>query len=119
MILLKSKNLQGWLDATGKNQQWLSTHLGIGKAYMSMIMHNKCRIYSGLADRLINLTHASFDSFFLVLPQVDDREFYGKDIWILGKMTTSKEYPKQIEELLNEEDRHLQPVFPPVGNKKW
>lgn len=119
MMLLKSQNLQQWMDSTGKNQQWLAGQLGIGKSYMSMLMHNKCLIYRGICDKLLNITHANFDAFFLVLPDTEDREFYGKEIWFQGKMVSSQEYVKQVKEMITTtKDRHLEPIFP-ATNKKW
>ena len=100
MILLRRDKVCAWIDSIEKDQNWLATEMGLKKSYLSLVMHNRTKISRRVMDHLTTLSHISFESLFLVTDVVDDREFYGKDIFFQNKMMRSPEYNSTIDKIL-------------------
>lgn len=110
MILIRPSKIHEWLASIEKNQDWLAHELGIGKAYLSQVLHNRCKMSRPMIEKLINVSHIPFESVFFMDDTPDTREFYGQDIYF-GKMIKSGEYNAIIADIL---EKHP----PKNGNKK-
>jgi len=101
MILIRSSKVRDWLASIEKNQDWLAGELRIGKAYLSQILHNRCKISRNVMEHIVTLSHIPFESLFFMDNQDDMREFYGADIFFQGDMMRSEKYNHLIDEILS------------------
>lgn len=106
MILIKTQRIKDWLVNIGKNQSWLANELGVGKAYVSQILANRCKISRPIINKLLVLSHIDFEGLFFHNDEEDKREFFGIDIYFRGKMIKYKQYSEEITEILGENGNH-------------
>lgn len=101
MILLRRSKLEAWLSSIEKDHNWLAGELHIGKSYVSQIIHNRCKMSRPTIEKLMALTHMDFGTLFYTDSEIDDREFFGKEIGWHRKLLTSDEYNARIDEILD------------------
>lgn len=105
MIVIDKDRISDWLKLTDHTQQWLAQQIktkkrpqGIGKAYLSQILNNKCKIYTDIIDQIIQITGFRFEAIFKVIPGIDDREFYPNDtVYIDNELVRTKHYKKRVK----------------------
>jgi len=95
MILIRASIIKQWLKIIGRNQSWLARHLGVSDSFVSQVLSNKCKIPPLIIEKFLILGF-KFEEIFTYDGNIDDREFYGKEIWFNEKLFNSEEYKRII-----------------------
>lgn len=108
MLLLNRERLESWLKVTNRNPAWLARELNMSRAYVSLIMANKCKMSTRFVSDITMLTKIPFEVLFHQVAQGDDREFYGSSIYFQGRMVESKNYRTMLDRF---KQKHVQKNF--------
>lgn len=102
MILIRPQKVREWLSSVEKDQNWLAREIGIKKSYLSLVLHNRTKISRNVTDKILTLSRIPYESLFYVSNELDDRQFYGRDIYFRKKLISSFQYNLWIETILDE-----------------
>lgn len=102
MILIRPTKVKEWLTSIEKDQNWLAAELKIGKAYLSQLLHNRCKISRNIIEHIIALSRIPFESLFVMTDEVDDRQFWGKSMGWRGKYMETPEYNALIQQIITD-----------------
>lgn len=87
MILLKTNKIKDFLRITGLNYVWLAGQLSISKSYLNHIIYNNCRIAPHIIEKLLLITHMTFEHLFYYDGKKDKREFFYGVFVVIGNRT--------------------------------
>ncbi len=101
MLLIKKEIVLEWLKSIDKNQTWLGKILGgYGKSYISQLLNNKCKISTGVIEKILTITHMSFERIFYFDGKPDNRMIGWNKFFVADDIYDTKEYQSFIKKTI-------------------
>lgn len=103
ILYIKKPVIENWLRVTKKNYLWIAKHYkNVSPSYISQCMNNTTNIAGNLVGFLIHETKLDYNDLFYYDPNIVDRDFFGKEVFVNGNLFKTKDYKQLVRDTIEE-----------------